>query len=248
MKVLRFNPNEESPKLFTLQFNFEQETGVLSGTVGTTSSVGDNIKEFSIDLNKWKGVLIEAVLVTTNLGYEVAVYNALKNFSMLNGLPEAPKNRSRGVKRLFRVAVHENLNESIIQITQGHEEVDGFENVIEEGDSTLQLYNLCQKDPLVNALAQRVRSKSAMLGKIDQRDSVSYLEAQVDLLTRLYLEDHPDKTDELTELLKQANQYSVLDIKSNDKVLDEFVEKKALVRQVQKEFYAERLNAEATVS
>ena len=248
MKILRFNPTEDSPKLFTLQFNFNPDSGILSGSVGTNSNSGDLIKEFSIDLNNWKGKLIEATLTTTNLGYEVAVYDALKNYSMANGLPETPGAKWYGLRKLFRVIVHENLTESLIQIRQGHDQIDGFENIVEDGDPTLQLYNLCQKDSLAIELVERARIKSDMLGKIDQRNSVAYLEAQVDLLTRLYLQDHPEKTNTLIELLKQADSHSVLNIKNETKLTKEFTENKALVRQVQEEFYDKLLNGKTTIS
>ena len=75
-----------------------------------------------------------------------------------------------------------------------------------------------------------------MLGNVDQRDSVSYLEAQVDILTRLVLALHEGNDSPLTEILKLADQNSVLDIKNTDALVKEFISKKAWVRKVQKDY------------
>ncbi len=240
MKVLRYEPCEYSPKVFTLQLEFDKETGILSGSVGTKSYLGDLIKEFSVDLNKWVGKLIEAVLTITDKGHEIIIYDALKNYSLANGMPGAPEKGGMTTRKLFSIAVHETIDNSIIQIRQGHEEIEGFENIVEDGDITLHLFNLKNRDVLADKLIQLARLKSDMLGSIDQRDSVSYLDAQVDILTRLVLRLHPESTDELVALLRKADEHSVLKIKNLSSIAEEFDEKKALVRSRQEEFYAAR--------
>ena len=80
------------------------------------------------------------------------------------------------------------------------------------------------------------RLKSDMLGKIDQRDSVAYLEAQVDVLTRLFIQLHPELKGDLIEILRCADERSVLNMKNKARLLKEF-EHKADVRKVQADFY-----------
>lgn len=246
MKILRYQPEDDSPKTFTLQFSFDAETGVLSGTVGMTRNSSDLIRDFSVDLNLWKGKVLDATLMTTDKGYEVVIYNAFQNYAMGNGMPECSKNHRWAIQKLFRVVVHENLDDSLIQVRQGHDEIEGFENILETGDIRLTAYNLAQHDELAAEIIAKARRKSDLLGKIDQRDSVSYLEAQVDILTRLYLQDHPEAAGELVQLLKKADSHSILDIKNTDRIQEEFDEKKALVRTAQQEYYAENIKALAS--
>lgn len=237
MKILRYEPNEKSQKLFTLGLSFDNKSGILSGTVGTASANGDLILDINIDLNEWVGKVIDVMLSATNNGYEVITFNALQNYSMGNGLPSAPESRPRMMTRLFRMFVHKNIDDSIIQIRQGHEEIEGFENIIEDGNPELSMFNLSRHDPEAALVIEIARAKSDMLGKVDQRDSVAYLEAQVDLLTRLYLESHANKSGELIDLLRLADSSSVLNVKSKDSLIKEFTEKKTLVRQAQQEYY-----------
>ncbi len=237
MKILRYEPNEYSQKLFTLQLEFNNETGILSGSVGTKSYLGDLIRDFSIDLNLWCGKLIDVILTTTDNGHEIVVYDRLKNYAIGNGMPDQPEKGGMTSRKLFSIAVHETIDNSIIQIRQGHEEIEGFENIVEDGDITLHLFNLKNRELFADKLTQLARWKADKLGSIDQRDSVSYLEAQVDILTRLVLRLHPDSTDELVALLQKADEHSVLNIKNMDSIAEEFDEKKALVRTAQKDYY-----------
>lgn len=71
---------------------------------------------------------------------------------------------------------------------------------------------------------------------IDIYNTVSYLEAQVDALTRLVLKLTDKDTDEVN-ILKEADKYSVLDIKTTDNMIREFKEDKGNARKRQTAFY-----------
>ena len=155
MKILRFDPSEKSPQLFTLNINFDKSSGILSGSVGT-EGFGDTdlIREFRIDLNLWRGHIVTVALGTTNIGYEVSVFDALKNYSMGNGMPERPHYRGPHTMNLFRISVHENIDESLIQIRQGHGEIQGFENIIQQGDVVSAMLNLIEHDEVAGRVSR----------------------------------------------------------------------------------------------
>lgn len=244
MKILRVSPSDYMPRRYTLNFDFDSEKGVLSGTVGTAANVdrteGDLILDFNINLNDWVGRLVECRIIMTEAGYEIMTFDPLKNYSLANGMPTTPENRLDNRYRLFRIFVHENIDESIIQVFWGHDAIEGFEDIEEDGNIALRMFNLVRRDSLAEQFLKLHRIKSDMLGRIDQRNSVSYLEAQVDILTRLYLQDHPEAEGVLINLLKAADAQSVLDIKDSESVSKEFTQNKALVRAAQKDFYAKR--------
>lgn len=238
MKILRVEPREEMPKKYTLQLTYDKETERLTGTVGTfLKGDGDLILDVDINLKRWVGKLVECRIAMTDKGHELIHFDALKNYSLANGMPTTTFTRTEVRARIFRIFVSENIDDSIIQIFSGHEAIEGFEDIIEDGDIEKRMYNLVRRDAQAQHLLNMVRLKSAMLGEVDQRDSVSYLEAQVDILTRLVLELHKDDTRPLTEILRKADEHSVLNIKDEDSLMKEFINKKAWVRTVQKDYY-----------
>ena len=248
MKIIRVEPQEGFEKGYTLQLEFNKETGHLVGTAGTATAKGDLIVDIDVDLNKWVGKVVEARVVMSELGYEVLVYDSLKNYSIANGMPGASEVRSHTKQRLFRIFVHENLDESTLQIFKGHEAIPGFEDIVEDGDPQLRMYNFVRRDPELEHAMKLYRLKSAMLGEVDQRDSMSYLEAQVDILTRVILAVLPDNKDVLVELLRKADARSVLNIKDRASLEKEFVVKKDWVRKVQKDYYEAKKTLEASAS
>ena len=76
--------------------------------------------------------------------------------------------------------------------------------------------------------------------EVDIYDTVTYLEAQVDALTRLVLAlaSNMNDTDEYN-LLKEADKYSVLDMKTLDNLVKEIKEDKGNVRKLQSKLYPE---------
>ena len=238
MKILRIEPCEEIYKRYTLMLAFDKSTGILTGTVGTDGwRDSDLILDINLDLKKWVGQIVEARVVMTDRGYEISYFSPMKNYAIANGMPTSPENKSELRLRVFRLYVKENIDDSIIQVIHGHEEIEGFENIVEDEDPSLRMYNLVRRDPEAAKYMKKTRLKCDMLGVVDQRDSVSYLEAQVDILTRLVLELHKDDNSSLVGILRQADEHSVLAIKGEDALVNEFLKKKAWVRTVQKDYY-----------
>ena len=247
MKVLRVDPSASFPKTYTLQLEYDQETSTLSGTVGTfLTGEGDLILDVSIKLKQWVGKLVEFRIVMTEKGFELIHFDPIKNYAIANGMPTAPDSRRDMRSRVFRIFVNEDIGNSIIQIFGGHEEIEGFENIVEDGDLELRMYNLVRRDVNAAHMLKLARLKCEMLGVVDQRDSVSYLEAQVDILTRLVLALHPGDDSTLINILRKADEHSVLNIKDAEALAKEFTAKKAWVRTVQKDYYEAKKAIEET--
>lgn len=253
MKILRFEEGDKVKRLYTLQMTFDKETGVLSGTVGTAGALrgvdGDLILDFSVDLNGWKEKILDLYLLATESGYELRAIDVMKNCNIANGMPAFSPTPYETQTRIFRCAVRENLDETVIQVAHAHEAIDGFDDeIIPENYATLRLKALFDLDDYAAELVAKYRKKSDMQNKIDFKDSIAYLEAQLDLLTRFILTKHPEETGEIVKALKLADGQSVLDIKDMASVEREFTEKKALVRKAQKEYFDAEESAETANS
>lgn len=85
-------------------------------------------------------------------------------------------------------------------------------------------------------LQKRVSKKYKMVKHLDCYASISYLEAQVDILTRILL-NTLDKDSEYYNVLKKADEKSVLNIKPSDDLINEFIEQKSKVRKYQEQYY-----------
>lgn len=242
MKLIRFNPIDKYKSLYVLNLHFDQETGVLSGTVGTKGSVGDVIRDFSIPLSEWVGKIVNVQLIpTAGEGYSVIYYQYGKNHATGNGRADSKYN-GQGLLHLFRICVHENLDESTILVTSPHGEIEGFENtVFDMTDPAERIFVFQEFDETASEIMLREEIKSKMIGKIDPFDSLAYLEAQVDLLTRLVLLMAKSYSgsipEEIVSALETADSESVLGIKSLENVEKEFSVNKHRVREAQDEYY-----------
>ncbi|WP_298563116.1 hypothetical protein [uncultured Phascolarctobacterium sp.] len=72
---------------------------------------------------------------------------------------------------------------------------------------------------------------------VDIYDTVTYLESQVDALTRLVLKMSENRKSDEVDILKSADRFSVLDIKTADNIKNEFEKDKANARKRQDNFY-----------
>ena len=91
--------------------------------------------------------------------------------------------------------------------------------------------------PWYSERCEYFKRKYSMMMNVDIYNSVTYLESQVDALTRLVLELAKGNDVDCMSILRESDKHSVLDIKSVDKILGEIKTDKAHVRAKQKEYY-----------
>lgn len=95
-----------------------------------------------------------------------------------------------------------------------------------------------QYSPFYKERCDYIHKKVTMMRSLDIYNTVTYLESQIDALTRMILRNVPDTdTTPEAEILKEVDKHSVLDVKSTDKILEELKTDKQLVRDLQKEYY-----------
>ena len=145
-----------------------------------------------------------------------------------------------GQTYLFRIAVDPSGSSMAVVLGFQCENIAGYENSVMEQDGGMTgIAYLMEEMPFVRNIVDKSVIKYDMLKEIDEHDSISYLEAQVDILTRIIL-SKMNKGDNLYDLLKLADDSSVLDVKSEDSIKEEFTDKKAKVRKYQKKYISRK--------
>lgn len=194
-------------------------------------------KSFSINLADNKNLAIEVNLLSLDNPYTLAIYPCFTSYSFANRLPGKQLN-SPDI-RIMRIYVNKDGTDCDIHLlTSLASEVEGLVNVIIPEDyshtKAMKEYSEYGKNIL-----EKVKKKSALLGNLDNGNSIAYLEAQVDVLTRYVLNKHMNDIDdeELRAILLAANSHSILDIKSKEKLIEE-MKHKAHTRQEQLKYYA----------
>ena len=99
-------------------------------------------------------------------------------------------------------------------------------------------------------IVEKRKVKAAMLNQVDIYETISYLEAQVDALTKLVKDAYDtntvktnDNTTSAYNVIVKANENSVMNIKSEEKLLKE-MDYKAKIRTLQQEYYANKNSEE----
>lgn len=90
--------------------------------------------------------------------------------------------------------------------------------------------------PEFNDLFKKRTYKMELMQKVDIYNTIAYLEAQVDVLTRIILSNKAGHDENLIDSLEKADKYSVLNIKPREYVNQEFDAKKKM-RELQEEYY-----------
>lgn len=193
------------------------------------------VKSVTVDLTKFTGGfidircthLIEANTVVVNPGYST--------YSYANRLPA--KTYSNWDVRQFCIMVNDDASDYDVLVCFPAKEVEGYENVISD---TMRTWTglITSMSEIGKNNFDKVQKKSKLLGELDNGNSIAYLEAQVDVLTRYVLNKHMNDIDdaELRDILLAANQSSILDIKSKEKLIEE-MKHKAHTRAEQLKYY-----------
>lgn len=135
---------------------------------------------------------------------------------------------------LCRLSVSEDGTDSIMHIFGNVSDSGGVEMVERTWQQNIVVF-LSEKSPFYASKFEEFKKKKKITDSTDIRDSLAYLDAQVDALTRIVLALVPDDS-EARRILARAEEASILDIKSEEKLLAEF-EHKQKVREAQKAFY-----------
>ena len=209
----------------------EIKDGILFLSFGIKKDQNIETKSCQIDLKKYANSVVQVQLQDLEDKDTLVIFRLFNNFSYANGNATKANNFN---KRIARVFVNEDGSDADIQWMTLVEESD---SIVNRPEGLTHMAFAIEKSAIAKKLFDAYKKKSELIGEIDYRDSIAYLEAQVDALTRYVLSKHMDDADpELKEILLAANTHSILDIKSKDKLIAE-MDHKAHVRNEQQKYY-----------
>ncbi len=230
LKVVRFNPidnNAESPVFYEVSL---QEGKLFLGY----SDKGKDIeRSITIDLSSYRrGVVLQANLINTEVFNEFHVVEIMQLFD----------SRTYGVRPMMEgikvavIVIEENSDITVALLRDtANLDTNADEVMVYERDVT-SIFAIKENSPYYAKMWDKLKVKGPFLSNVDVFNSVSYLEAQVDVLTRALLSLLPVGAS-WREFLLAADAHSVLDIKAREKVLAEFNEGKARMRGLQQTYY-----------
>lgn len=139
--------------------------------------------------------------------------------------------------KLCRVSIAPDCKDVVIFLEKATDYIcPDANNVVVSKDTITKTQIIQQYSPFYKERCDYIHKKVTMMKSVDIYNTVTYLESQVDALTRLVLQ-LTNSNSEAAKILRKADKYSVLDIKNEDKILQEFETDKKNVRDMQKEYY-----------
>lgn len=209
-----------------------QETSTITTTNGDIP--------VSINMEEYRGQIIDIEYSESGLAPSIMVTPAMTNFALGGNLPNRLLRNSE--LRLARIVINEEANDAVVQLMKPSGEIAGFENVVMGSEKTF-LGHLLDNSPLAGVIIAKSARKSRLLSNIDPRDSLTYLEIQLDALTRYVLGGNSDP--KALELLQKSEQYSSLDAREQEQLLAEFYNKANVREQLSKYYEATAEYAES---
>lgn len=141
---------------------------------------------------------------------------------------------SFGKTHVARIVV-DDKGDVFVVLTFACPDVVGCENVVMIADKTAS-GNLKEACAWFKDRFDKSQKKYGLIKELDPYKSIAYLEVQVDILTRGLLATLPEGSKYLN-ILKAADDQSILDIKPDDALLKEITDGKARVRELQRKYY-----------
>lgn len=202
--------------ILNLNFNLEYDNKVRSGSASIdTTILGKCYDIFVIETDTFEFRVVPSYEYCNRNGFGTNAFDR---------------------KKVARVVV-DDVGDIFVVLIFACEDIDGYPNVeMVFGEHPASWYLKQECTWFANRWAEAAK-KSSLIRGVDEYRSISYLEAQVDLLTKLVLSLAKDKDLDGYTLLEEANKYSVLNIKPDADILKEFEENKKGFRTLQEVYY-----------
>lgn len=215
-----------APNKYTLKLT----DNILSLSITTQFNAKDINASIDIDLTQYDTKAFEVMLRENDKSIGLDCYEIMRYVDRDTAL----KNVAYNGCKIARGYVEN--GEAVVLLLKECDPIDGFENeaIDRSLSSTGWLLNKC---PNLAERYTKLKKKASMLNNVDLYRSVSYLEAQVDLLTRIVLKLTEGQDIEGRSVLMKADENSVLGIKPSEALLLEFTENKKYIREIQEKYY-----------
>lgn len=189
--------------------------------------------EVELDYEEYAGKIIEISLVRSDVVDELKVYPVFHRVVQHTGIQNSSKSRmDKGIARIVFDPACKNI---VIALLQDSDDIPGCENVVYDLKERSTTGMLVEHSKYFAELFQKRKTKAQMINEVDIYATITYLESQVDALTRIVLKLAPESEEK--RILDWANQYSVLDMKKADAIIKEIKQDKGDIRRLQRVYY-----------
>lgn len=226
---------------FDISEQLNEETGEYESVYTEKILLPEADRSFDIIFNEHLG-RIRNLRTSRSLGDYTLCYTDRFDTARMRDFNETAK-RDLGYNPLLNFAVNEDASEVIIFLRERTYKPD-YQNAeyVELPNGVWRSYILYLKENSEfcrKKIEKYEQKRKDVIEHVDTYASISYLESQVDALTRLVLKLTTDKlkgTDEY-KVLEEADKHSVLDIKDIENISQEFKKDKGNVRTRQNKLY-----------
>ena len=228
IKILHYkldNINDEYKNPYNIKYKDNNITLTYHKYINTI----ENIYNINIDTIS-KNKVYDIMLIEDDEFYKLSLIEVFNYVNRNTGVRDV---KYKGEK-IARIAI--NNDNIIILLSIACSDILEFENVIINKDKSFTKHLVDNADWLDNRI-KNIKKKSKLLNDVDLYRNISYLEAQVDVLTRVIVE--LSKESNLYEIVKMFDDNSVLNIKPIEDIKNEITNKDNFRRN--QEVYYEKL-------
>lgn len=226
---------EDTP---TSSFTLKEQDGNIVFGYKTLCCEAPTEGEFVLNKQEYKGRAVHCAIIQADVRNKQVIYDLYGRTT--SDSSTRPISKAFDENFLGKFCFEENGDVTVF-LYHRIDDVPGVENHQLSPDQT-STGVLLENSPLFKKIYTKHQTKARMLSGLDQLDSLAYLEVQVDALTRALLRLYNNQAldPELMLILQTSDAYSVLDIKPQEGCVNEITNKKARVRDLQQQFYAEK--------
>lgn len=239
MKLLNNKLEHDSEFISELDnINVSLDNSILNISFNLIDSSNKTIpNNVQVDIKNFKGGFVDIVSMSLEEPNSIFVIPSYTSFSYANRLRKQVLSSTD--KRLFTIMVNDDGTDCDILICP----LVSSANlpIIRPKESSTYSKIFTSLSDIGSTNFERYKSKSLLLGNVYIEDSVAYLEAQIDILTRFIIAKFGNDPllQEYLDVLSLADSFSILDIKPKKNLLEEMNHKNK-VREEQTSYYARK--------
>lgn len=220
IKILRYKKEDDKD---SYQYKIKEENNRIS------LFYKNDHQEYEIFFSK-KDLGIYELIIVEGIEENELISSKKYDFIRRVGTKSGYKRNGEKIGQIFIGA-----KEIIFALTYPCDDIKPYENIIMPKDKSMtSVFRAISEE--YKELTDSYFLKQDMIDNTNIYDSITYLESQVDCLTRVALKLYKEN-DTLKNILKKADNYSVLDIKEERAMIEEIERDKKNVRTLQKEYY-----------
>lgn len=216
-----------------VKYDIWEKENELHIEFSTAASDYKKLYQVNLRYEKYAGQIIEIALVRSDIVDELKVYPVFHRVVQQTCIQNS--SRSRMDKGIARIAFDPECKDVVVALLQDSDDIPGYENVVYDLRERSTTGMMVQHSAYFAELFRKRKIKADMINAVDIYATITYLESQVDVLTRVVLPLIPESEEK--RFLQLADENSVLHIKSVNAMTEEIKRDKKQVRKLQRVYY-----------